>query len=410
MSAKDFDISSVRKDFPYLQQTVYDKPLIYFDNAATAQKPCAVIDATIDYYRNGASNVHRGAHYLSEKATAAYNDARAVVAKFLGAKNSSEIVFVRSATEAINLVASSLARCHFHEGDEIILTEMEHHSNIVPWYQIAQTLRLKLKVARVFDDGALDLDSFRQLFSSRTKLAAFTHASNALGTINPIEEMIHIAKSFGVPTLIDGAQAAPHLSINVATLDTDFYCFSGHKTYGPTGIGVLYAKSTWLNKFPPYQGGGDMITSVSFDHISFADPPQKFEAGTPNIAGVLGLRAALNYLTQFSPQSIFAYEKSLHDYAVARLAEVQQVRIIGRAKEKVSLISFVIDGVHPHDVSSIFDREGVAIRAGHLCAQPLMKRFKVSALSRASFAFYNTREEIDCFINSFDRVAEVFRL
>jgi cysteine desulfurase/selenocysteine lyase len=402
-------VDAIRKDFPYLEQSAYGKPLIYFDNAATAQKPRAVIDATVDYYKNGAGNVHRGAHYLSEKATALYNGARGTVARFLNA-DAAQIVFVRSTTEAINLVATCLAACHFREGDEIILTEMEHHSNIVPWYLIAKQKGLSLKIARVLDDGSIDLDNFRDLFTAKTKLAAFSHASNALGTINPIRDMVKIAKSFGVPTLIDGAQAAPHLPIDVAHLDTDFYCFSGHKVYGPTGIGVLYAKSSWLQRFPPYQGGGDMITTVGFDHVEFAPAPQKFEAGTPNVAGVLGLAAAINYLAQFPHEQIIAHERSLHDHALARMSDLRHVKIVGTARDKVSLISFVIDGVHPHDISSIFDREGIAIRAGHLCAQPLMRRFNVSALSRASFAFYNTREEIDEFINAFQRVFEVFRL
>lgn len=410
MSMRDLQIESVRKDFPYLAQRPYGKPLVYFDNAATAQKPNAVIDAMNVYLRDGSGNVHRGAHFLSERATAAYNQARSTVARFLSAKSPSQIIFVRSTTEAINLVASSLAACHFQEGDEIILTNMEHHSNIVPWYLIAKQKGLTLKVAPIFDDGSVDMDAFRNLFTARTKLAAFTHASNALGTINPVHEMVKIAKSFNVPTLIDGAQAAPHLPIDVTALDVDFYCFSGHKIYGPTGIGALYAKSKWLEKFPPYQSGGDMITTVSFDEIRFAEAPQKFEAGTPNIVGAIGLGAAINYLAQFSQEAISAYEQSLHDYACARLTALPHLKIIGRAKEKVSLISFTIDGVHPHDISSIFDREGIAIRAGHLCAQPLMQRLRVSALSRASFAFYNTREEIDCFIKAFEQVFKVFRI
>lgn len=409
MSARLFDVASVRKDFAYLNISAYGKPLIYLDNAATAQKPEVVVD-TIKTYYEGAGNVHRGTHLLSERATAAYNQARRGIANFIKASSPSEIIFTRSTTEAINLVATCLAACHFQAGDEIILTEMEHHSNIVPWYQAAKALGLHLKIARVLDDGSLDLDLYNKLFSARTKLAAFTHASNALGTINPISEMIKTAQNHGVPTLVDGAQGVHHLPVDVTNLDVDFYCFSGHKAYGPTGIGVLYAKTEWLKKFPPYQGGGDMIKTVDFDHITFADAPEKFEAGTPNIAGVLGLHAALSYLAQFSHESIAAHEKSLHDYAQARLCDLKHVKIIGTAKNKVSLISFVIDGVHPHDVSSIFDREGIAIRAGHLCAQPLMKRFNVSALSRASFAFYNTHEEVDVFINAFTRVFEVFRL
>lgn len=409
MTNRAFDIASVREDFPYLREAPYGKQLAYFDNAATTQKPHAVIDAICDHYRGGAGNVHRGAHYLSERATAAYNEARATVAQFIAAE-SHEIVFVRSTTEAINLVAAGLGACHFEDGDEIILTEMEHHSNIVPWFLLAKEKNLHIRYARILDDGSLDLDAFRDLFNSKTKLAAFAHASNALGTINPIGAMVKIAKSFGVPTLIDGAQGAPHIPVDVKELDTDFYCFSGHKIYGPSGIGALYAKAEWLEKFPPYQGGGDMITTVTFDEINFAYGPQKFEAGTPNIAGAIGLGAAINYLSQFSHEALFSYEKSLHDYARACMAEMDHVRLIGTAKEKVSLISFVIDGVHPHDISSIFDRESIAIRAGHLCAQPLMHRFGTSALSRASFSFYNTYEEIDRLIEAFGRVREVFRL
>lgn len=410
MNPLAFDVERVRKDFPYLNERAYQKPLAYLDNAATAQKPQCVIDREMLYYQQGAGNVHRGTHFLSEKATASYNSARDVIAQFIGARNASEIIFTRGTTEAINLVAHGLGKIHFNHGDEIILTEMEHHSNIVPWYLLAQEMNLTLKVAKVFDDGSLDIDSFRKLFGPRTKLATFAHASNALGTINPIKEMVKIAKRFNVPTLIDGAQGAHHRSVDVSALDVDFYCFSGHKAYGPTGIGVLYAKKAWLDKLPPYQGGGDMIKTVDFDHVTFASVPEKFEAGTPNIAGALGLQAAMEYLSALGLDAIHAYEKSLHDYAMTRLSDVKNVTVIGTAKEKVSLISFVVKGVHPHDVSSIFDREGIAIRAGHLCAQPLMKRFNVTALSRASFAFYNTRDEVDQFIKAFVRVFEVFRL
>ncbi len=406
----NFDVKQVRRDFPYLLEQAYGKPLVYFDNAATAQKPCSVIDCVSGYYQHGAGNVHRGTHFLSEKATSQYNNARSTIANFLGAKSPSEIIFTRSTTEAINLVAHCLGQIHFAAGDEIILTEMEHHSNIVPWYLLAKRLGLNLKIVRVLDDGSLDVEEYTRLISSRTKLAAFAHASNALGTINPIHDLVRIAQHHGVPTLIDGAQGAHHVPVNVAALDVDFYCFSSHKAYGPTGIGALYAKSEWLKRFPPYQGGGDMIRSVDFNDISFADAPEKFEAGTPNIAGALGFAEALRYLQQLGLDSLHAYERSLHDYAAARMKDIKGVKIIGTAPNKVSLISFVVDGIHPHDISSIFDREGIAIRAGHLCAQPLMKRFSVSALSRASFAFYNTTEEIDIFISAFARVFEVFRL
>lgn len=411
MTVKDiFDVEKIRADFPCLHQTVYGKPLIYFDSAASAQKPRCVIDEVAHYYEKSTANIHRGAHFLSEAATKKYNDARKEVGRFIGAFDLSEIIFTRSTTEAINLVAHGLSKSHFLEGDEIILTEMEHHANIVPWYLLAKEKKLALKIVPLFDDGTLDLDAYKKLFTKRTKLAAFTHASNVLGTINPVAEMVSIAKLHGVPTLIDGAQGVPHLLVDVKKLDVDFYAFSGHKAYGPSGIGVLYAKRLWLEQFPPYQGGGDMIRSVSFDHISFKEPPFKFEAGTPNIEGALGLAQAFSYLSFIGHEKIQAYEKSLHDYAMVKLSDLSQVRIVGTAKDKVSLISFIIKGVHPHDISSIFDREGIALRGGHLCAEPLMKHYNVVALSRASFAFYNTREEIDVFLDSFKRIFEVFRI
>lgn len=404
------DVSRIREDFPCLHQLVHNKPLVYFDSAATAQKPRCVIDEVSNYYAHYAGNVHRGAHYLSEIATAKYHEARAFIARFMGVDDPTQIIFTRSTTEAINLVAHCLNKVHFKDGDEIILTEMEHHANIVPWYLLAQEKKLTLRVAPILDDGSLDLVAFSALFNERTKLAAFAHASNAVGTINPVVELVAIAKRFGVPTLVDGAQGAHHLPLNLKTLDADFYCFSGHKAYGPTGIGVLFAKRSWLDRFPPYQGGGDMIKSVSFDKIIFAESPLKFEAGTPHIAGALGLKAALQYIDSIGLEQIHAYEKALYGYAVERLAKLDQVKIIGTSRHKVSLISFVIDSVHPHDISSIFDREGIAIRAGHLCAQPLMKRFGVTALSRASLAFYNTQKEVDVFIEAFKRVFEVFKL
>lgn len=402
-------IERARNDFLVLDQEVYGKPLVYLDSAATAQKPRCVIDAMNAYHQRYTGNVNRGAHYLSEMATAKYNEARQVVAHFLGTKDESEVIFTRSTTESINLIAHTLGLTHFNPGDEIILTHMEHHSNIVPWWFLKERLGLIIKVAPVLDDGSLDLNAFKALFGPRTKLAAFTHASNALGTINPVKEMIEHAKAFGVPTLVDGAQAVVHLPVNVKELDCDFYAFSGHKVYGPTGIGVLYAKKDWLDRLPPYQGGGDMIESVDFDQISFAKGPQKFEAGTPNIAGALGLASALTYLRSFG-DALHTHEHSLLEYGHQELSKIKSLRIIGEAKEKVSLISFTIDGVHPHDVSSILDREGIAIRAGHLCCEPLMKRFKVSAFCRASFALYNTHEEIDVLVRAIRRVFEVFRL
>lgn len=405
---RTFNIDAVRNDFPYLALTPYNKPLIYFDNAATSQKPQHVIDAILNYYR-AAGNINRAAHYLSEQATLAYIAARQTIATHIGA-DASNIVITSGTTASINLAAHSLAP-YFSEGDEIVLTEMEHHSNIVPWYLLAQEKKLTLKVAKVLDNGSLDIEDFQRAFSQRTKLAAFTHASNALGTINPIKEMIAIAKSFNVPTIIDGAQAIPHLRINVTDLDVDFYAFSGHKIYGPCGVGVLFAKGDWLERMRPYQGGGDMIKTVDFSEITFADGPQKFEAGTPAIAEVLGLDAALTYLEQFNFAELEAHEHSLRDYAYCRMKDLPHVRIIGGdADARLPIISFVVDGIHPHDLSSIFDREGIAIRAGHLCAQPIMKRYHVSALARMSLAFYNTHAEIDRFIHSFTRVFEVFRL
>lgn len=405
-----FDVAAVRRDFPCLDQKVHGKPLIYFDNAATSQKPHVVIDEEMSYYKRYAGNVNRGAHYLSEQATKKYNDARSLVARFINAPHPSEIIFTRSTTEAINLVAHGLGKCHFLAGDEIILTEMEHHSNIVPWYVLAQELKLVLRVVPVNDDGRLDLEVFKSLFNQKTKLAAFVHASNTLGTINPVHEMVQIAKKFHVPTLIDGAQAIHHLRLDVTALDVDFYAFSSHKLYGPTGVGVLYGKKAWLERMPPYQSGGDMIASVSFEHITFAPLPQKFEAGTPNIAGVLGLAKAIEYIEHVGLETIHRHEQDLLTHLLEGLRRIPRLTIIGDAKNRVSLASFTIDGIHPHDISSIFDREGIAIRAGHLCTQPLMKRFGVSALSRASLAFYNSHDEIDCFLAAFNRIFEVFKL
>lgn len=405
-----FTIEKIRKDFPALHQTVHGKDLIYFDNAATAQKPLCVVDEEMAYYTKYAANVNRGAHYLSEQATKKYYDARRMVARFINASETSEIIFTRSTTEAVNLVAFGLSKCHFKAGDEIIVTEMEHHSNLVPWILLARDLKLQLRVVPVNDDGTLDIAAYKKFFNDKTKLATFVHASNTLGTINPVMEMVAIAKDHQVPTLIDGAQAIHHLKVDVQKLDADFYVFSSHKLYGPTGVGVLYGKKTWLERMPPYQSGGDMIATVSFDEVSFAPLPQKFEAGTPNIAGVVGLAKAIEYIENIGFAAIHDYEQSLVTYLLEKLQSIPKLRIVGNAKDRVSLVSFIIEGVHPHDISSILDREGVAIRAGHLCTQPLMKRFKVSALSRASLAFYNTHEEIDRFVLALKYVFEVFKL
>lgn len=404
------DWLNIRDDFSCLKKEVHQKPLIYFDSAATAQKPNAVLDAMNRYYREYCGNVNRGVHYISGIATKKYEEARNNIKKFLKAGDERELIFLRSTTEAINLVAHGLSRVHLEPGDEIILTEMEHHANIVPWYMLAKERDLRLKVVPVLDDGTLDIQHFKSLFNARTKLFSVVHASNALGTINPISELITIAKKNGVPTLVDGAQAVHHLTLDLKDLDADFYAFSGHKAYGPTGIGVLVAKKEWLEKMPPYQGGGDMISSVSFEHIEYMPAPQKFEAGTPNIAGAIGLEAAFSYLQNLGIDAIAKREQQLLCHLYEGLKNLNEITIMGDAKEKVSLISFVYDGVHPHDLSSIFDREGIAIRAGHLCTEPLVRRFGQSAFLRASLAFYNTHEEIDYFVRAFGRVKELFRL
>jgi cysteine desulfurase/selenocysteine lyase len=398
-----------RAHFPQLHKNVRGLPLVYLDNAATAQKPQCVIDEMNAYYESYCGNINRGAHHLSEMATAKFSEARAIVARFIGA-STDEIVFTRGTTESINLVAHGLKHMHFQPGDEIILTGMEHHSNIVPWFMLAKEMGLDLKVAPVLDDGTLDLMAYARLFSKKTKLAAFTHASNALGSINPVKEMVGIAKSNGALTLIDGAQAVHHLSVDVKNLDVDFYAFSGHKAYGPTGVGVLFGKRELLNRMPPYQGGGDMITSVSFDEVLFAESPQKFEAGTPNIAGVIGLGRALQFISELGLSNLSRHEKALHDLTIEKLKTVPHVRVMGASPHKVSVISLVVDGVHPHDLATIFDREGIAIRAGHLCAQPLVKRFGQSSFARVSFGFYNTFAEVEKLIVAFYRAFEVFSL
>lgn len=403
------DVKKIREDFSCLNQEIYGRPLVYFDNGATTQKPKAVIDREVFYYEKACANINRGAHRLSELATKNFEDARKLVARFINAESEKNIVFTRSTTEAINLVAHGLGKCHFEPGDEIILTHMEHHSNIVPWHLWAKEKNLTLKIAQIKDDGSLDLEHFKSLFGTKTKLAAFCHASNALGTLNPIKEMCNFAQKAQVLTLIDGAQAIAHEEVDVTKLGVDFYVFSSHKIYGPTGVGVLYGKKQWLELFPPYQGGGDMIMQVSFDEISFAPAPQKFEAGTPNIAGVIGLAEALKYVEAIGLEKIKAYEACLMDNLSHKLSKLAQVKMIGTSKPRVSLSSFVVEGIHPHDLSSILDRMGVAIRAGHLCTQPLMKRFNVPALARASLAFYNTEEEIEIFINALKKCIEVFK-
>ncbi len=397
-----------RQDFPLLQRTVYGKPIVYLDNAATTQKPTAVVAALQHYYTECTSNVHRGVYYLSEQATQLYEEARRTVQRFLGAAEAAEIVFVRGTTEAINLVAHCLGRTRIRPGSEILLTYMEHHSNIVPWQLVAEQTGARLRVLPITPDGELMLEAYPELLTERTAVVAVVHVSNSLGTINPVAELIQIAHERGIPVLVDGAQAVAHMPVDVQQLDCDFYAFSGHKIYGPTGIGVLYAKRHWLEEFPPYQGGGDMIRHVTFERTLYNDVPYKFEAGTPNIAGAIGLKAALEYVQQCGLERIAAHEHELLRYATERLQELPGVRLIGTAQRKAAIISFVIEGVHPHDVGTILDREGIAIRVGHHCTQPVMEFFGVPATSRVSFGLYNTFEEVDRLVEALWKVIRLF--
>ena len=403
-----FDVERIRKDFPILNEKVHGRQLVYLDNAATTQKPQALIDAITQYYSFDNSNVHRGIHALSERATQQYEGARARVGRFINSADPREIIFVRGATEGINLVAHSYARPRLQAGDEILITAMEHHSNIVPWQILCDETGALLRVTPINDDGELLLEEFEKLLSPKTKLVAIVHVSNALGTINPLKQMIRIAHSWNVPVLVDGAQAAPHLKVDVQELDCDFYVFSGHKVYGPTGIGVLYGKTRLLEEMVPYQGGGDMISSVTFERTTFNVIPYKFEAGTPNVAGVVGLGAAIDYVEGIGLDAIAAHEHRLLTRTCDALSGISGLRLIGRAREKTGVQSFVMDRVHAHDVGTILDREGVAIRAGHHCAMPLMDRFGVTATCRASFAMYNTNEEIDALVSGIHKVREVF--
>jgi cysteine desulfurase/selenocysteine lyase len=397
-----------RQDFPLLQRTVYGKPIVYLDNAATTQKPTAVVAALQYYYTECTSNVHRGVYYLSEQATQLYEEARRTVQRFLGAAEAAEIVFVRGTTEAINLVAHCLGRTRIRPGSEILLTHMEHHSNIVPWQLVAEQTGARLRVLPITPDGELMLEAYPELLTERTAVVAVVHVSNSLGTINPVAELIQTAHERGIPVLVDGAQAVAHMPVDVQQLDCDFYAFSGHKIYGPTGIGVLYAKRRWLEEFPPYQGGGDMIRHVTFERTLYNDVPYKFEAGTPNIAGAIGLKAALEYVQQCGLERIAAHEHELLRYATERLQELPGVRLIGTAQRKAAIISFVIEGVHPHDVGTVLDREGIAIRVGHHCTQPVMEFFGVPATSRVSFGLYNTLEEVDRLVEALWRVIRLF--
>lgn len=410
MTANDsaFDIDAVRKDFPILDQEVNGHPLVYLDNAASSQKPVQVIEAVDNYYRLDNANVHRGVHRLSQRATDAYEGAREKVRGFLGAKSDKEIIFVRGATEAINLVAQSFVRPQVGPGDEILISHIEHHANIVPWQMVCEQTGAQLKVIPMLESGELDLSGLDELLNERTKILAIGHVSNALGTINPIKDMIAKAKAKSIPVLVDGAQAVPHLTVDVQDLDCDFYVFSGHKMFAPTGIGALYGKQDLLEAMPPWQGGGDMILSVSFEHTQYNTLPYKFEAGTPHIAGAVGLGAAIDYMQSLGIDNLAAYEHQLLETATARLEAMDGIRIIGTAKDKASVLSFMIEDVHPHDVGTIFDQEGVAIRAGHHCAQPVMQFYGIAATARASFAFYNTEQEIDALVNAIKTTQELF--
>jgi len=403
-----FDVERVRKDFPILKQKVHGKPLVYFDNAATSQKPLVVIEAEDRFYREYNANIHRGVHELSERATRAYEEARAKVQHLLNAPETREVVFVRSTTEGINLVAATYGRKHVQAGDEVLITAMEHHSNIVPWQMLCEEKGARLRVAPINDRGELLFEEYEKLLGPRTRLVAVAHVSNVLGTINPVGEIVGAAHRLDIPVLVDGAQAAPHLKVDVQELDCDFYTFSSHKIFGPTGVGALYGKAALLEAMPPYQGGGDMISSVSFEKTLYNVVPYKFEAGTPNIAATIGLGAAIDYVNQLGLEAIAEYEHQLLEYATESLARIPGIRIIGTARKKAGVVSFVLAGVHPHDVGTVLDQEGIAVRTGHHCAQPLMDRFGVPATARASLAFYNTREEVDRLAAAIEKVRQVF--
>ncbi len=398
-----FDINKIRKDFPILQRDIRNKKLVYFDNGATSQKPKMVIDRMNNYYKTENSNVHRGVHYLSQIATDAMESAREKVRDFIKAKNVSEIIFTKGTTEAINLVASSFGKAFINKGDEIIVSEMEHHANIVPWQMLCEEKGALLKVARINDDGSLDLDFLKNLLNSRTRLVAIAHISNVMGVINPIKKVIKLAHKKDIPVLIDGAQAVPHSAIDVQDLDCDFYVFSGHKMYAPTGIGILYGKQKILDSMPPYQTGGEMIKEVSFEKTTFNELPFKFEAGTPMIAEIIGLASAIDYMNTIGLENISGYEHQLLKYASEQLSNIKGLKIIGTAENKAAVISFIIDGIHHYDAGSILDQLGVAVRTGNHCAQPLMKRMGINGTIRASFAFYNTKEEINVLVKAIEK-------
>jgi cysteine desulfurase / selenocysteine lyase len=407
-SATGFDVDRIREDFPILRERVHGKPLVYLDNAATSQKPQAVIDSLVDYYSHYNANVHRAVHLLSARATEACDRTREKVRAFLNAASINEIVFVRGTTEALNLVAQTHGRQNIQPGGEVLISGLEHHSNIVPWQMLCNEKQAHLRVVPIDDRGVVPLDRFEKALNERTHLVALAHVSNALGTVNPLAKMIELAHRSNIPVVVDGAQAAPHMAVDVRALDADFYAFSGHKLFGPTGIGVLYGKENLFEAMPPYQGGGDMIRSVTFEKTEYNVLPYKFEAGTPNVAGIVGLGAAIDYVSGIGLDAISAYEHELLEYATKAVSRLAGVRIVGTAPDKASVISFVLDGAHPHDVGTILDREGIAVRTGHHCAQPVMDRFQIAATTRASLAFYNTTAEIDALVAGIRKVQEFF--
>ena len=395
----------IRESFPILRQTVYNQPLVYFDNAATTQKPKSVIDALTGYYTTLNSNIHRGAHYLAAKATDEYEQTRRAVQKFIGARDSNEIIFTRGTTESINLVAATFGDRFLNEGDEVIVSAMEHHSNIVSWQMACRRKHAHLRVIPFSDEGVLDLNTYRALFTEHTRIVAVNHVSNTLGTINPVKELVEIAHSHNVPLLIDGAQAISHMAVNVQEIGCDFYCFSGHKMYAPMGVGVLYGRAELLEELPPYQGGGEMIKDVTFERTTYNELPFKFEAGTPSVGDVLGLKAAIQFMETVGIENIAHHEKELTDYATAQLKEIDALRIIGNAPHKTSVISFLLGNTHPYDVGTLLDKLGIAVRTGHHCTQPIMDRYGIPGTVRASFALYNTKEEIDIFVKALKRIA-----
>ena len=402
------NLDDIRADFPILGREVYGKPLVYLDNGATTQKPRVVVEAMTDEYYSVNANVHRGVHFLSQRATELHEGSRETVRAFINARSTAEIIFTRGTTESINLLASSFAESQMREGDEVIVSVMEHHSNIVPWQLMAAKHGIVIKVIPMNDSGELLMDAYRELFTERTRIVSVAHVSNVLGTVNPVEEMIRYAHEQGVPVLVDGAQSVPHMPVDVQALDADFYVFSGHKVYGPTGVGVLYGKEAWLDRLPPYQGGGEMIQTVSFEKTTFNELPFKFEAGTPDFVGTTGLARALEYVSAIGMDKIAAYEHELTTYATERLMEIPGMRIFGQAKEKGSVISFLVGDIHHFDLGTLLDRLGIAVRTGHHCAQPLMQRLGIEGTVRASFGLYNTKEEIDALVAGIDRVRRMF--